>query len=240
VKHASAPALTERERDCLHWMLPGQSGRYAAYRETMESCISAGRIFGDNDLLLFGATDDADEIAIVQAPVFAHAVFHFPRHRVTMTVHDSTDGIIPLRITPRLSDSAEHEIGRWSLSYWRRGESAGMREIVLPGARYTLALAPMERRLWLHDNDDYYNRLLPATAIYNHLMRHLRIRNSELVLAPQRLFSHHDEFSDIDLMHALQAYAGQTDRIDLPYFAVPVPERRFSISRIMEKFRNNV
>lgn len=197
--------------------------------------IGGGR-WGDGDLV-FGSHGDTPDEDRSHAPVFAFGVIEFPRQRVTVTVHDEIDGQIEVQIAPRFAPNGVDEIRRWTLAYWTpglRGPESGdeVREIEIDDASMVLAICPAEKRIWLHERERIFNRILPATAMYNQLMQHLKIRDRDRVLSPQRLFSDHAIFSDIDFIHALRRYGEQAGRFTIPDVTQARPERRFSLRRL--------
>ena len=235
--HPPPHPLSELEQSWLRWLLPAHSPACDALHARLATLalVSNGR-WGDGDLL-FAADDTLPDAEHAHAPVFAFGVIEFARQRVTLAVHEEDDGIIEVQITPRVAPNGETEIRRWALSHWtpgQRGPEHGgtVREIETGGGAFVLAICPSEQRLWLHERQRVYNRLLPATAVYNHLMQHKAIRNRDRVLAPKRLFSDHAEFSDIDLIHALRRYGERAGRFTIPDDVPQATERRFSLRRL--------
>jgi|GEM_PF-2207330 len=225
----TGPAITgmsEIERLCLRKLLPASSPAYNSMYQRLAALQLVGYgPWGECDLL-FGDEGATAELHAAHAPVFAYGVIHFAHTRTVFTVHEEDEGIVEARIDPRIPAlrNGVRETSWWCYSYWmpgKPGPASGerVREIsVEPHSPMTLAICPAERRVWLHDADTAFNRLIPATALYDRLVRHLSIRDPEWVLQAQRLFSHHAEFSDIDLLHALRRYGDERG-----YFRITVP-----------------
>jgi len=233
--------LSAVEHSWLEWVLPEHSAACMAMRKRIEGLALIGGRSEENEELVFGNPGDAVDSDFAPAAVFAIGVIVFPKRRVTLTVHDEADGQIAVRISPRISPNGEAEIRRWSLSHWAPGapgpeRGADVRLIGVAGTEFVLALCPAERRLWLHDRSVRHNRLLPATAIYNHLMQVLNIRDGGRVLAPERLFSDHTDFSDIDFIRALRRYGERSGRITLPDAPQEVPGSRGFLRHFLDKF----
>ncbi|MCZ7556451.1 MAG: hypothetical protein M5R41_08625 [Bacteroidia bacterium] len=234
--------LSATEQSLLRWILPAHRPAYAALLRRLEGMSCAGNPLDEELIFSDGATPDDRDGTL--EPVSAIGVLRFPSKRVTMTVHDENEGSITLRICPRVPDNGAAETARWSLSYWSPGDpgperGSEVRCIEIQASPYVFALCPAEQRLWLHDTSSEFNRLLPMTAVYNHLMRNCGIRDPERILAPERLFSDHALFSDIDIIHALLRYGAHSGRFTIPEAAVADREKNTIFQRLLNSFKRH-
>jgi hypothetical protein len=234
--------LSPTEHSLLRWMLPPHSPAYAAMLRRLEGMSCHGNPM-DEELIFSELAVPADS-NVAPEPVFAIGVLRYPSRRISLTVHEESEGTITIRISPRLPGNGEAEVSRWSLSHWSPGDAgpergADVRCIAIEESPFVFALCPVEKRLWLHDASIVYNRLLPATAVYNQLMQHCGIRDPERVLAPERLFSDQALFSDIDLIHALRRYGARSGRFAIPEAAVAEREKSTIVQRLLNSFKRH-
>ena len=70
----------------------------------------------------------------------------------------------------------------------------------------TLAFAPAEKRIWIHEGAGGIVRPIPITNYYNELMICRGIRDPRIALAPSLLWKDLASFPDEDLIRAFVAY----------------------------------
>jgi hypothetical protein len=82
-------------------------------------------------------------------------------------------------------------------------------------AHCLLALAPREKRIWVHDRRSGMNLLIPITNYYNELMLRKRIRDPKIALRSDAFFEELDRYPDGDLREAFVAYNALRQRVRL-------------------------
>jgi hypothetical protein len=89
-----------------------------------------------------------------------------------------------------------------------------VREILIEEG-ITLAVAPAEKRLWLHDRTSGIVHVIPVTNFYNELMLHLHIRDPKIALQSSSLFYDPGRYADGDLRSAFIVYNATRHRVDV-------------------------
>ena len=96
-----------------------------------------------------------------------------------------------------------------------------MREVFV-GAGVTLAFAPAEKRIWIHERAGGIVRPIPITNYYNELMICRGIRDPRIALAPSLLWKDLASFPDEDLIRAFVAYNALRRHVPLQVDLPPV------------------
>jgi hypothetical protein len=156
------------------------------------------------------------------------------RGAFTISVREETGNQINVEIVSvsgsGIPDHYE-EKRRWTYSWWSPGEvspatGTPVREVFI-GAGVTLAFAPAEKRIWIHERSGGIVRLIPITNYYNELMISRGIRDPRIALVPSLLWKDLKSFSDEDLLRAFEAYNAL--RRHVPLHLDSPPDRRTGI-----------
>ncbi len=217
--------LTERERDFLFSILPENKKGYNLYRDKIDSSlvIGFGR-FGDTNLVL-GKENSPVDLDLPSAPIFASGVVVCKEGNVDILIHEEIDDEIEFDISFQYADKVPenlNEVKRWSYSEWipgnkAPGDNSEIREIIIEPQKKILAIAPVHKKIWLHNYKDEVNYLLPVTNYYNYLMIIKNIRDPKIILKNKLLFKELDSYSDEELMLAFISYNKYFRRFNIDY-----------------------
>ena len=215
-------SLRPKELDLLETVLPVDRPGYRALRTRLEtmSVLGEGRR-GEGDLVL-GIPGDTPDVEAPLPPVIAYGVVETTLESYTITVREEAAGQINVEI---VSGSARgipdhyEEKRRWTYSWWAPGgpspaTGTPVREVRIDPA-VTLAFAPAEKRIWIHERTTGVVRLIPITNFYNELMVRRGIRDPRIALVPALLWENLKSFSDGDLRAAFVACNAVRQRVHL-------------------------
>ena len=214
--------IRAKELDVLDWVLPVDRPGYKRYRDLIAEMVvlSEGRRGPGN--IILGYRDDVPDVASPLAPVVAYGMIEAVADTYSVTVREFIGKQIDAEIVSSRGEEipdALDEKRRWTYSTWRPGEHSPatgnpVREVVIETV--VLAIARLEKRVWVHDRPTGMNHLIPITNFYNHLMLHKHIRDAEIALKADLLFEHLDRYTDEDLRWAFVAYNAVKHKVDIP------------------------
>ena len=123
------------------------------------------------------------------------------------------------------------EIKRWSYSNWNPGNNAPndnseVREIIIEPNKSLLAIAPVHKKIWLHNFENEVNYLLPVTNYYNYLMIVKNIRDPKIILKNKLLFEELNSFTDEELVLAFVSYNKYFRRFKIDYNPIKSPNQK--------------
>lgn len=220
--------LRAKERDLLESVLPLDRPAYRSLREQLGPMVVLGQGRRGEGNFVLGAEGDEPDLEQPLTPVIAYGVVETTKDSFTVTVREPLGGQLDVEIVSRhgteIPDHFE-EKRRWSYSEWKPGKPSPatgrpVREVSL-GGKATLAIAPDERRLWIHAQESGMVVPIPITNFYNEIMLVKGIRDPEIALDSELLFTEPDRFSDEDLRSAFIAYNTVRQRVEIP---PPPPE----------------
>jgi len=225
--------LRAKERDLLESVLPEASPGYRVYRDLLSALTVIGEGRRGEGNLILGRAGDAPDDSGPLLPVVAYGVVEGTRDTYTVTVREFAGEQCDVEIVAGRGEAVpDHfeEKRRWSYSAWSPGSpspaTGAMPREVLIDETCVLALAPAERRLWVHDRERQMNLPIPITSFHDELMLHRRIRDPQVALRPDRFFDELERYSDEDLRAAFVAYNAVRRRVRLaerPHIARPAP-----------------
>jgi hypothetical protein len=221
--------LRAKELDLLETVLPVDRPGYRAIRDRLESMsvLGEGRC-GEGDLILGLPGDIPDETSPLP-PVIAYGAVETTRDAFTISVREEAGNQINVEIVSSsgtvIPDHYE-EKRRWTYSWWSPGDpspatGAPVREILI-GAEVTLAFAPSEKRIWVHERSGGIVRLIPITNYYNELMIRRGVRDPRIALVPSLLWKDLKAYSDEELLRAFVAYNALRQRVPLHVDSPPL------------------
>lgn len=215
--------LTSEEKQYLFSVLPESKPGYLAYRGKINSyvVIGNGRFCRSNWIL--GLPSDAPDLTISSPPIFALGKIEFDGTWLDITIHEEhfNQIEIDLSFTPEISSIQKLiELKRWSYSDWNLGDknpedNSEVKEFILKNNFYLLAVAPLSKKIWLHDYSSGINHLIPLTNFYNELMAVKKIRDPKIALKPERFFTHLNTYSREELGTAFISYNKYMKRLNL-------------------------
>ena len=214
--------LRPKELDLLETVLPVDRPAYRAVRDRLQSMMVLGEgRRGEGDLIL-GVPGDVPDRQSPLGPVIAYGMVETTHDAYSVSVREEASAQINVEIVSgsgrEIPDHYE-EKRRWTYSWWSPGSAspstgAPVREVAIdPGV--TLAFAPAEKRIWMHERSSGVVRLIPITNYYNELMIRRGIRDPRIALHPSLLWENLHAYPDGDLVQAFVAYNAIRTRIPL-------------------------
>jgi hypothetical protein len=182
----------------------------------------------EGDLTLGFPGDEPDTDSPL-TPVIASGMVETTQGAFTISVREESSGQVNVEIVSgsgtRLPDHYE-EKRRWTYSAWSPGDAspasgAPVREVAVD-AGLTLAFAPPEKRIWVHERSSGVVRLIPVTNYYNELMIRTGVRDPRVALVPALLWDRLKSFRDDDLRGAFLASNAVRPRVSVQPSARPV------------------
>lgn len=238
--------LTDRERELLLWVLPGDRPGYAEARRRVEEWpVAAMGRRGPGNLIL--APPDAridNESPLPQ--VLSYGVVETDQGMLSVTVREPMESQLEFEIAKLGAGEIVppfREFRRWTYASWNPGEpcpqcGTAVRSVSMgtaSGRRLVLALCARDKRLWVHDEESRVTHPVPVTNFYNELMLQRRMRDPAVALHPERLFASLAEYRDDELARAFRSYNMIRTKVPLrDEILVPVVRRR----HLWERFRS--
>lgn len=235
--------LSSREFAWITWLLPEDRPGYHRFRKLIQPLfvIGEGR-WGAQDFVLgpIGGMIDHTE---GMRPVVAFGTIHGDTCDVTLSLHEPNDeGLIEFQLGTSTNGPVPfdfRERSRWTYSTWSPGDlcpatGAAVREVVLAtGTLGTLRLAisPGQRVIWLHNENDRTNTLVPISGFYNELVIAKRIRDPKVALNHRLLFTQAALFNDADIVEAFVRYNVLYRKVNVGVFDPP-PQRQTLLKRL--------
>jgi hypothetical protein len=192
--------------------------------------IGVGRR-GQGEMIL-GHEGSEIDISVPLPPVLAYGAIETNLGTISVTIREPLDDQISVEIVNQRSDEIPEEFEeakRWTYSTWLPGQACpqcgnAVREVAIrtvsdPRPHHVLALCATNGRLWLYEEPDQINHLIPVTNFYNELMLHKNIRDPRIAFDSKKLFSDLASFSDDDLTRAFITYNALKTKV---HFAGPV------------------
>lgn len=215
--------ISQGEKKLLFSILPGEKPGYKKYRENIEKLfvIGEGRFGGTN--LVLGKKDMKPDIISPSAPVFAFGSAVTNIDDYDIVIHEDIDDEIEFDIAPKPGSSEEIVIQKsWSYSEWAPGQNApnddsGVREIVIIPDNLILVIAPVHKKIWLHETSSGINYIIPVTNFYNYLMMVKNFRSMKIVSNQSLMFKNLDSYSDMELISTFLAYNKYFKRVNVDY-----------------------
>ncbi|MEX1139646.1 MAG: hypothetical protein WEF53_09930 [Bacteroidota bacterium] len=240
--------LTATERGLLMWVLPDERWGYRAIRSLVKEwkVTSRGRRGSGNYIL--SALDERVDGESPLPQVFAYGVVETDQGGISVTIREPLGNQVEFEIaTLGRGDVVVpfHEIRRWTFSTWNPGEpcpicSRAVREVVMAtasGRRMVLAICAADKRLWVCDERTQVNHPVPITNFYNELMFRQHIRDPEIALHPDRLFSALNKYEDAALIGAFRSYNMIRTKVPLEEeIIVPAAKRKEMLDRVRAFF----
>lgn len=211
--------LSGREREWIEWVLPKGRPEYERHLDRVNSMVVIGEGRRGKGEIILGRSGTSPDFSAPLAPVLAYGAIETNQGTISLTLREMFDDQISIEIVSHRAEEIPanfEEVRRWTYSTWTPGEKCpqclkAVREIPMHTVDVShellvLAICPTDRRLWVYDSTLKVNRLIPVTNYYNELMLHKNIRDPQIALDSQRLFTHLSEYSDSDLTYAFLTY----------------------------------
>jgi len=215
--------LTSNENMLLFSILPENKTGYNAYRNKIKALVVTGLgRFGVGNFIL-GKENTKPDLSFPSSPVFAIGTNIYKEGTFDITIHEEVDDEIEFDISVLNQISIPEtltEIKKWNYSEWNPGDKAPndgsyVREVKIVDNKYLLAIAPLHKKIWLHEYKSGVNFIIPLSNFYNELMRVCSIRDSNIALNPSSFFEKLKNFSDIEMKLAFISYNKYLKRINI-------------------------
>ncbi len=241
--------LSRFERELLLWVLPAERPGYRTIRSLVEEwkVTARGRRGVGNYIL--AALDERVDVESPLPQVVAYGIVETDQGDISVTVREPFGNQIEFEIVKLGRGDLNLpflETRRWTLSTWNPGEACPicakpLREVVMAtvsGHRMVLAICAADKRLWVFDERTQVNHPVPVTNFYNELMFHEHVRDPEIGLHPERLFSTLRDYRDAALVKAFRTYNMIRTKVPLEdEIIVPAsPKRRALLDRVRAFF----
>lgn len=238
--------LRPEERELLESVLPEGRPGYSAYREFLKAAVVLGEGRRGKGNLVLGPEGQEPDVASPLGQVVAYGMLETTLDQYSITVRECTGGQLDVEIVSRRGEEIpEHfeEKYRWTYSSWSPGlpspaSGARVREVRITDTA-TLAIAPNEGRLWVHEGATGINHLIPITNFYNQLVLYKNIRDPKVALASDRFFQDEGSYTDQELRAAFIEYNKLKPKVSVS--SVPPRSRPTRLQNLRAKlFRRGV
>lgn len=180
---------------------------------------------------LLGRPGNAPDYSMPLSSVIAFGMVETTKTSFAVTIREYTGSQIDVEIVSGSEEEVPdyfEEKKRWTYSTWLPGSvspatGGAVREVSID-ANLMLAIAPEEKRIWLHDRTSGMNLLLPVTNFHNELMLYKGIRDPKVALDVRHFFAGQNGYSDEDLREAFVRYNAPRQRVTVQ--PRPVAPRR--------------
>ncbi|MFO7446653.1 MAG: hypothetical protein R6W90_09810 [Ignavibacteriaceae bacterium] len=233
--------ITALEKELLFSVLPVNKPGYAGYRDKIERLVVTGQgRFGNSNFIL-GKAGSSPDLSLPSSPVFALGTIIYTMNKADIVIHEAVDDEIEYDISVDNDASELNEIKRWNYSEWEPGDNAPgdnsyVKETEIVNDEFILAIAPVDKKIWLHVKESGINMLIPVTNFYNYLMMVKNIRDKEKVFKPALLFADLKDFNDDELRLAFIAYNKYFKRIKIDYpQAQPAEQPKKNIFKLFKR-----
>ena len=197
--------LTSFERASLLWLLPEERSGYKGYHKYVTSWMVAGEGRRGSGNFILAEPGIVPDVESPLPQVFAYGVIETDGGDISVTLRELCEGQLEFEIVSLQGDEIPAQFvekRRWNFSSWSAGEAcpvcgAKAREVTIrreSGENAVLAVCVRDKRLWIFDERDGVNHLIPVTNFHNALMLHKNIRDPKKALVPENFFSQLHEF----------------------------------------------
>lgn len=217
--------LTEQELSMLFFLLPEDRPVYNEYRKRITEMliIGAGRFEEGNYVL--GFVNDKPDLSYASLPVFASGQVISDGASVQITIHEEYDNKIEFSINNLSGDiipSSVNITGGWTYSTWKPGESSlfkndELREVQISPVKnkILLVISKVNRSIWLYEDANKYNHIIPVTNFINELLRGNTAIDRTKGIDMNYIFDNLSAFSDYNFKKAVINYNKQWRKLDL-------------------------
>ena len=236
------------ESQSLLWVLPPDRPGYNSYRKYIlewQVLAEGRRGMGNYILGAHGLTPD------VESPlpqVFAYGEIEGKNGSVSVTLREFFEGQLEFELVSLNGETIPAELAekrRWTFSLWSPSDPCPVcgtapREIRIrreAGGSAVLAVCKTDKRIWIFDERDGVNHLIPVTNFHNALMLQKNIRDPNVALVADNLFKFLHLYSDADLTAAFVYYNKLRRKVDLGTVVLALPKRPSIIKSMLTLFR---
>jgi hypothetical protein len=211
--------LYNSEKEILFYLLPEKKPGYNCYRKKISALFVIGNgMFGDTNKIL-GNAESTIDLSAASTPVFALGTIYEPGKKIDVLIHEEMDGQIECDISENkdesISGNSWFSYSQWVPGSKAPGDGSDVREVVLLNELFTLVVAPLHKKLWLHSSETGVNHIIPVTNFYNYLMLVKNIRETKIVLKPELFFINQKNYQDNELKSAFILYNKYFKRVKI-------------------------
>ena len=241
-------SLTPFESQLLLWVLPPDRPGYNSYRKyVVEWPVVAEGRRGNGDYILAPEGAEPD----IESPlpqVFAFGVVEGENGSFSVMIREFSENQLEFEIVSISGEAVQEKMRerrRWTYSLWSPSDpcpSCGIspREVRIEreaGGFALLAICAKDKRIWVYDERDGVNHLIPVTNFHNALMLYKGIRDPAVALAADNLFKFLPSYSDADLIAAFVQYNKVRRKLDLGPVVRTLPRPGSIMRSIVTLFR---
>ncbi|MGK9368538.1 hypothetical protein ACSSWA_06535 [Melioribacter sp. Ez-97] len=227
------------EKQWIYAILPEDKPGYNSIRNKIENSIvlkrqtlSGDPVQGSYKLILAPAGYDGNNPDTYSTTPISTGRIKYDNAEVYITISSYEDDVFEVEIAKDMSEGSPGKLlSVETYAAWEPGmkapfDNSDVREIEAVKNKYTLAVAPVLKRIWLYEYETGINYLIPLSNFFNELMRSRKIQYPEIVSNPNYLFANLDKFEDADFIRALYFYNKYIRRLDLQLELKEKPERK--------------
>lgn len=217
--------LTATELSMLFFLLPEDIPVYYKYRQRTEKMLVIGKGRFEEGNYILGFENDKPDLSYSSLPVFAGGRVFFDSAEVQVTIHEEYDNKIEFSINSLSGKGipASGSItGGWTYSDWKPGKSSPfkndeLREVQVSPVKnmLVLAISTKNRSIWLYDDWNKYNHIIPVTNFINELLRGNTTIDRTKGIDMDYIFDNLSLFKDNEFKKALITYNKQWRKLDL-------------------------
>jgi hypothetical protein len=234
--------LRPKEVDLLEGVLPSDRPGYRHYRALIDSMVVLAQGKRGPGNYILGQPGDVPDDVVSDAPVVAFGMVDTTRGTFTITVREYSGSQMDVEIVSASEEEVPdrfEEKRRWTYSAWRPGSpspaTGGVVREVPIDPDLTLAIAPQEKRVWVHDRASGMNLLVPVTNFHNELMLYKGIRDPKVALDIVQFFAGQNDYSDADLRETFIRYNALRPRVKIQA-PPPVPSPKGFVHTLKRLF----
>ncbi|MDZ7765078.1 MAG: hypothetical protein U5K00_11700 [Melioribacteraceae bacterium] len=215
--------LTEQEKTYLRLLLPEDRKGYKVYRDKLDDLFVIGKGRFEQDDYVLGNENDKPDFSIPAEQMLTMGKIETRTHQIDISIHEESEEKIELDFAVEGEETFDPEIlNYWTLSEWLPGkkspvDNSTVREIHLIKNKVVVAIAPESKKLWVYEAETGINHLIPQTNFYNEIMRVKNERDPKIAIDVKRLFSNHDELSDVEIVQGFLMYNKYLNKIKIDY-----------------------
>jgi len=241
-------SLSPFESQSLLWVLPPDRPGYNSYRKYILDweVLAEGRRGAGNYIL--GAPGIVVDVESPLPQVFAYGLIEGDNASVSVTLREFFENQLEYEIVNLNGETIPADLSerrRWTFSLWSPSDPCPAcgtvpRQIKIQreaGGFTVLALCRTDKRIWIFDERDRVNHLIPVTNFHNALMLQKNIRDPQVALASDNLFKLLHVYTDADLAAAFVHYNKLRRKVDLGTVVLALPKRPSIIKTMLTLFK---
>ncbi len=214
--------LSGKEKELIFYLLPEDRTGYQEYRKKISDYYILGfGKFGEGNLML-GEIDDAIDLSMPSAPVFAAGKVKTDLGEIYIVIHEEFENQIEIDLAdPRFLGIDDFKfISAWTYSSWKPGmknpaDNKNVREVHIIKNKLVVAISVSDKKIWVYDEPTGVNHLIPVTKFYDELMRIKQEKDPKIALNASLFFKNLNTFSDELIARTFFIYNKYAKKIEI-------------------------